>query len=266
MDTMKGLFKMNCPYCNSTHIHSRGIEDNKRKYTCCDCGKNFREGTLERLTKRNNSPKCPHCGCRTRKAGFDRRRGNKIQYYKCTVCGKYISEAVINKPPKVPNTIIHCINCNSLNITKRGHTADGRQRYECKDCGRVFNDNPIYRRLSEKEKRMIQLFRSHLNVPVSDIAKELGRNEETIRSVSHKYIESIKNGGPIIVPNIFRPEINNELKISTQFTDMEQLYIYENYIRQGLSYEDIAEEFHCSVSTIRGIKRKFKRNVNVSQK
>ena len=30
--------------------------------------------------------------------------------------------------------------------------------------------------------------------------------------------------------------------------------------------EDIAEEFRCSVSTIRGIKRKFKRNVNVSQK
>ena len=256
---------MNCPYCNSTHIHSRGIEDNKRKYTCCDCGKNFREGTLERLVQQSNSPKCPHCGGKTKKVGFDRRRGNKIQQYKCTVCGKYISETVINKPPKVPNTTIHCINCNSLHVTKRGHMADGRQRYECKDCGKQFIDNPLLKRLSEEEKKMIQFFRSHLNVPLSDIAKEIGCNERTVRYISHKYIENIKNGGPIIVPSIFRPEINDELKISTHFTDMEQLYIYENYIRQGLPYEDIAEEFHCSVSTIRGIKRKLSRRTNALQ-
>ena len=158
---------------------------------------------------------------------------------------------------------MHCINCGSLHVVKRGRTADGRQRYECRECGRTFNDNPSYRHLSEGEKKTIKFFKSHLNVPVQDIANEIGRSSRTIRYVSHEYIEDIKNGGPIIVPNIFRPEVNEELQISTQFTDMEQLYIYENYIRRDIPYSSIAEEFHCSVSTIRGIKRRFKGKIDV---
>ena len=54
--------------------------------------------------------------------------------------------------------------------------------------------------------------------------------------------EELKGGGSVM---------------STFLTDMEKLYIYENYIRKGISYSQIMEEFHCSESTIKCIKRKF---------
>ena len=103
----------------------------------------------------------------------------------------------------------------------------------------------------------INSFAVHLGVPMKHIAKELGRQEVTVQNTVKKYKKQLADGGPIIVPNIFRPKVSEDLKNSKSFTDIEKLYIYENYIRKGISYSQIMEEFHCSENVIRCIKRKF---------
>ena len=254
---MKGFNSMNCPYCNSTHIHSRGYRKGVKKYSCCDCKKCFSETTQKNLEERSKYPRCPYCGGTVYKKDVDHRNGRNVQYYKCKVCGKHISESALDKPKIKDTKVVHCIRCNSTNLWKRGLTADKRQRYECKDCGRTFNENPAYRWTSEKDKNFIKMFRGHLRAPVADVVKEVGCCSRTVRNIVHKYVEDAANGASIIVPNIYRPDVNNELKIGMQFTNNEKLYIYENYIKTGVPYSQITEEFHCSESTIKSIKRMF---------
>lgn len=37
---------------------------------------------------------------------------------------------------------LKCQHCQSENIVRNGKTHNGKQRYLCNDCGRMFRDNP----------------------------------------------------------------------------------------------------------------------------
>ena len=41
-----------------------------------------------------------------------------------------------------------CVNCNSSNTKKNGHTPMGNQRYLCRSCGKSFGDTLDPRRLT----------------------------------------------------------------------------------------------------------------------
>ena len=41
-----------------------------------------------------------------------------------------------------------CPQCNSLNVRKNGHQ-QGKQRFECKDCGRIFRESHELRGVAE---------------------------------------------------------------------------------------------------------------------
>ena len=44
-----------------------------------------------------------------------------------------------NTEKNTKKTTIACIECGSVDVTKRGKTAGGTQRFYCKDCGKVFS-------------------------------------------------------------------------------------------------------------------------------
>ena len=203
-----------------------------------------------------NLPKCKNCGGRTIKNGFRLRNKQQIQRYKCTLCGHSFVEGVKETPI---NSSVVCYHCGSYNIIKRGFTNKDirKQVYYCKSCKKYFVENPLKTTLSDNEVTFINSFAVHLGVPMKHIAKELGRQEVTVQNTVKKYKKQLADGGPIIVPNIFRPKVSEDLKNSKPFTDTEKLYIYENYIRKGISYSQIMEEFHCSENVIRCIKRQF---------
>ena len=204
-----------------------------------------------------NLPKCKNCGGRTIRNGFRLRNKQKIQRYKCTLCGHSFVEGA--KEATSTNSSVVCYHCGSHDIVRRGYTSREirKQVYYCKSCKKYFVENPSRTTLSADEVTFANSFIVHLGVPIKHVARELRRDERTIQKVVKKYKKQIADGGPIIVPSIFRPEINEDTKNSTPLTDMEKLYIYENYIRKGISYSQIMEEFHCSESTIKCIKRKF---------
>ena len=203
-----------------------------------------------------NLPKCKNCGGRTIKNGFRLRNKQQIQRYKCILCGHSFVEGV--KETSVKSSVV-CYHCGSYNIIKRGFTNKDvrKQVYHCKSCKKYFVENPSKTTLSDNEVTFINSFAVHLGVPMKHIAKELGRQEVTVQNTVKKYKKQLADGGPIIVPNIFRPKVSEDLKNSKPFTDTEKLYIYENYIRKGISYSQIMEEFHCSENAIRCIKRQF---------
>lgn len=50
---------------------------------------------------------------------------------------------------------LKCSHCQSENISRDGRTPKGKQRYQCKDCGRVRGDNPEPRAYSEAEQEQL---------------------------------------------------------------------------------------------------------------
>lgn len=265
IDTMKGLTKMNCPRCNSNHVIKQGFARGKQQYLCKDCKRYFYD-----IKYTNDNPKCPFCGGLSVKNGFRPRKSGNEQRYKCTKCNRsFIKDPKKPVDSRIPlDPSIKCYHCGSNNIGRRGiiRGVKGKHLYWCYSCKTYFVDNPSKRRFSESERTFIESFVVHLGVPVSTVAKALNRkNNEGVAKVARLYKNQVANGGPIIVPNIFKPEVDKELQICTQFTDNEKLYIYENYIRKGVPHNQIMEEFHCSESTIKSIKRMFNKRTKRSE-
>jgi len=77
--------------------------------------------------------RCPHCGGKGRKSGFNT---SGTQRYLCKKCGKKFTpgHTIGLKTGNV------CFYCGSENIKRAGHLRNGVQRYYCKDCKRHFSE------------------------------------------------------------------------------------------------------------------------------
>lgn len=49
-----------------------------------------------------------------------------------------------------------CPECGSKNFKKNGHTHNGKQNHQCKDCKREFVLNPEKKTISEEKKELIK--------------------------------------------------------------------------------------------------------------
>ena len=47
-----------------------------------------------------------------------------------------------------------CPNCNRTEIVKNGSLSNGKQKYQCKGCGRQFVENPQKPPISEETKAL----------------------------------------------------------------------------------------------------------------
>ena len=76
---------------------------------------------------------------------------------------------------------MRCVYCKSENVVKNGKSNQGKQRYLCKECGRIFVENPERKHYPEDLKKIaIRLYTDGVEIAV--IARSLEVPYETVRS------------------------------------------------------------------------------------
>ena len=76
---------------------------------------------------------------------------------------------------------MRCAYCKSERIVKNGKSNQGKQRYKCKECDRIFVENPQRRHYPKELKEIaIRLFTDGVEIAV--IARSLKVLYETVRS------------------------------------------------------------------------------------
>ncbi len=76
---------------------------------------------------------------------------------------------------------MRCVYCGSEKIVKNGKSNQGKQRYLCKKCGRIFVENPERKHYPDNLKKIaIRLYTD--GVEISVIARSLEVPYETVRS------------------------------------------------------------------------------------
>ncbi len=74
-----------------------------------------------------------------------------------------------------------CVYCGSEKTVKNGKSNQGKQRYLCKECGKIFVENPERRHyLDDLKKIAIRLYTDGVEIAV--IASSLEVPYETVRS------------------------------------------------------------------------------------
>lgn len=248
---------MKCPCCHEEkHVIKDGyLKSGKRRYKCKSCGIGFSR------PKKVDNPKCPCCNGSTVKNGkVLRADGIEVQRYKCKNCRHIFipEESKVGRIVKVEN--VQCYHCGSYNVKSRGIVRKNKNKhlYLCADCGKFFVENPNRTLLTPEEKTLIVSFCAHLNVSCASVATLLGKHKDTVRRVVRTYIKNLQNGGPLVVNETMRPEVDEAFP-TLQFNLNERVYIYEKYIRKGYSNEQIAEEFNCNASVIAWIRKSFRK-------
>ena len=90
------------------------------------------------------------------------------------------------------NKYIICPYCGSKEITKKGFTRNGNQRYFCKSCNKKFvTEYPEY--VSLEDKKLILKYHLYCGVSIVDLAKELHHAQSTVSKIIKKYKVSIKS-------------------------------------------------------------------------
>jgi len=54
--------------------------------------------------------------------------------------------------------IISCYHCSSEQLVKNGKAPNGKQKYQCKDCGKASRENPDYGYSEERKDEIIKAY------------------------------------------------------------------------------------------------------------
>ncbi len=82
---------------------------------------------------------------------------------------------------------MECPECNSKNFTKNGSIHNGKQKYNCKDCGRQFVENPQNKVIPQEtwdiaDKLLLE------KIPIAGISRVTGISEPWLqRYINRKY-------------------------------------------------------------------------------
>jgi len=84
---------------------------------------------------------------------------------------------------------MNCPDCNSDNITKNGTIHNGKQKYNCKDCGRQFIENPTKKSIPKETWDLVdKLLLERLSL--AGISRVTGISEPWLQKyVNKKYTE-----------------------------------------------------------------------------
>lgn len=85
---------------------------------------------------------------------------------------------------------MNCPDCQGENIIKYGKIHNGKQRFECKDCGRQFVENPQNRTISEETGELIDRLLPE-KLPLAGIARVTGVSESWLQNYVNKKYEEI---------------------------------------------------------------------------
>lgn len=164
LETKDTTSEILCPSCESRNCSSAGSVKRKTgikpQHRCKDCKKKFVQ-CYEIKTKYWRPEEeviCPNCGSQDCGASgmVERKAGNK-QQYRCREC----KIKFVNNPERrtkywqrelePDRAKVLCIYCESKDCIKKGLGRNGKQRYHCKDCKRLFTEgNEPYRYVHAK--------------------------------------------------------------------------------------------------------------------
>ncbi len=85
---------------------------------------------------------------------------------------------------------MNCPECNSGNIRKNGFIHNGKQKYQCKDCGRQFVLNPKYRRISQETLDLVDKLLLE-KISLAGIARVTGVSETWLQTYVNKKYDNI---------------------------------------------------------------------------
>jgi len=103
---------------------------------------------------------------------------------------------------------LKCLHCESIDVRKFGMSSTGKQRYECKNCKKTFQNDYTYN-ACEPNTRSEIYFQTINGSGVRAIARNLGIAKDTVIStlrsfdsslwyVNHSYLERIKSDNVVI--------------------------------------------------------------------
>jgi len=83
-----------------------------------------------------------------------------------------------------------CPICQNANIIKYGKIHNGKQRFECEECGRQFVENPENKIISEETKKLIDKLLVE-KLPLAGIVRVTGVSQSWLQDYSNKKYEEI---------------------------------------------------------------------------
>ncbi len=82
---------------------------------------------------------------------------------------------------------MECPECNSKNFTKNGSIHNGKQKYNCKDCGRQFVENPQNKVIPQETWDIVDKLLLE-KIPIAGISRVTGISEPWLqRYINRKY-------------------------------------------------------------------------------
>ena len=88
-----------------------------------------------------------------------------------------------------------CPDCHSDAVIKYGHIHNGKQRLRCKDCGRQFVPEAVWRKVSDETKGLIdRLLRERLSL--AGIARAVGVSEFWLQQYVNRTFRSAPAPAP----------------------------------------------------------------------
>ena len=54
--------------------------------------------------------------------------------------------------------LVSCYHCGSENIVKNGKAPNGKQKYQCKDCGKSSRENPDFGYSEERKEEILNAY------------------------------------------------------------------------------------------------------------
>ena len=85
---------------------------------------------------------------------------------------------------------MECPKCNSQSIIKYGSINSGKQRYQCKDCGRQFVENPQNKIITKETKDLIEKLLLE-KIPLAGIVRTTGVSKRWLQYFINKKYASI---------------------------------------------------------------------------
>lgn len=84
-----------------------------------------------------------------------------------------------------------CPNCGSEEVSRNGQTRHGKQNYKCRECGRQFILNPVWKPITEEQKELMSRMLLE-RISQAGIARVLQVSEDTVQRYVNSQAASVK--------------------------------------------------------------------------
>jgi insertion element IS1 protein InsB len=90
-----------------------------------------------------------------------------------------------------------CPTCSSDDIMKNGHTPREKQNYKCRECGRQFVEDPLWKPKDVDTCAMIELLLLK-RIPLAGIARVLKLSERWLQKYVNHYYQEVPRKAAVI--------------------------------------------------------------------